>query len=231
MRCTLPMLLTIAVTGCGPARGPALPGVSADPMVTSVLNERILSDPDLTSMSEDGAVLAMPDPFENMPPPFDHSDEEFHRARDAALQAVGGAFVTLAAPDNPGPGELARSPRDVAAALPSARPCLAAATTGAAWSASFPADLPIAPRGHLVAALGSDAPGCRLRAARYVVALSADDLAGFYAASAIRAGFSAARRKAGDVDVIEGAKGGASWFVHARQRPDGLAEVDLVTAD
>lgn len=229
MRCTLPLLLTIAVAGCGPARGPALPGVSADPMVTSVLNERILSDPDLTSMAEDGAVLAMPDPFENMPPPFDHSDEEFHRARDTALQSLGGAFVTLAAPDNPGPALLARSLRDVVAALLAARPCLAAATPGAAWSASFPANLPIAPRGHLIDALGSDAPGCRLRAARYVVALSGDDVAGFYAAGAIRAGFSAVRRKAGDGAVIEGAKGGASWLVHVRQRPDGLAEVDLVT--
>ena len=98
------------------------------------------------------------------------------------------------------------------------------------WAAQLPAALPIYPRGHAIVAAGSDDPGCKVRAVRFVTPVSVGDAVDFYFASAARGRLPVQHRKEGDDELVAGGQGSAAYAVYVRQRSDGLTEVDVITA-
>ena len=94
------------------------------------------------------------------------------------------------------------------------------------WAVRLPAALPVYPRGHALVAAGSDAPGCKVRAVRFVTPVSVTDVVDFYYASASRGKLPVQRRREGGDDVVAG----AGYAAYIRQRSDGLTEVDLITS-
>lgn len=79
-------------------------------------------------------------------------------------------------------------------------------------------------------AAGSDTVGCKVRAVRFVTPVTVGDTVDFYYASARAAKLPTERRREGSDEVVAGTQGGAAYAVFARQRSDGLTEVDLFTA-
>ena len=107
---------------------------------------------------------------------------------------------------------------------------IAAGGMAMVWAARLPAALPVYPRGHAIVAAGSDDPGCKVRAVRFVTPVSVGDAVDFYYARVSAGKLPVQRRKEGDDAVVAGALGSATYAVYARQRSDGLTEVDVLTA-
>lgn len=224
----------VALAACSGADKSADPYAERDPAAAAALNDPIMVDPDLAAQNRGNSALSGGGPAQGDLPDFIRTPEEAAAARAAAQAQLGSAPPTA-----PGPGSTSPTSRLTGALT---MPALAAAAGIAApgcadqlgftmaWAARLPAGLPIYPRGHTIMAAGSDTAGCKLRAVRFVTPVAVSDAVDFYYASARAARLPAEHRREGSDEVVVGAHGSASYAVYARQRGDGLTEVDLFTA-
>ena len=233
-RCLLLLLLVISLSACAKADHAADRNAERDPAVAAALNDPIMADPDLASQNRGNSALTGGGPANGDLPAFNRSPEEADAARTAAEAALGGPIAAA-----PAAGETAKVPRlagmltaqAIAAAAKVAPPgCADKTEYTLVWAARLPAGLEIYPRGHAVMAGGTDLAGCKLRAVRFVTPVSVADVVNFYFASAVKAKLPAGHRREGDDEVVSGRQGAFSYAVFARQRADGLTEVDLVTS-
>ena len=228
----LPALLALAA--CSGADHTVDPNAERDPAAAAALNDPIMIDPDLAAQNRGNSALSGGGPAQGDLPDFVRTPEAVAAARAAAQAQLGSAPPTA-----PSPASTSATSR-LAGAL--TMPALAAAAGLAspacadqlgftmAWAARLPAGLPIYPRGHAIMAAGSDTAGCKLRAVRFITPVAVSDAVDFYYASARAAKLPAARRREGSDEVVAGTHGGAAFAVYARQRGDGLTEVDRFTA-
>ena len=234
-RPVLPLLLVLlAVPACSSADQAPDTNAERDPAAAAALNDPIMVDPDLASQNRGSSALSGGGPAQGDLPDFVRTPEEGDAARAAAQTLLGSA-----PPPAPPPASTSAKAK-LAGAL--TMPAIAAASgivTRAcadklgftmAWAARLPAALPVYPRGHTIVAAGSDDPGCKVRAVRFVTPVTVGDAVDFYYASARAGKLPVQRRKEGDDAVVAGAPGSATYAVYVRQRGDGLTEVDVLTA-
>lgn len=227
----LPLLVVSLLTACGDAAVPETTP-SRDPAIIGALSEPLLSDPDLVGASRNATMLSGGGLAEGGVPLFGPDDQEAARARDEAARQLGGAIAAAPrAATGPAVSAIAQAATagGVASALPFAAKCAAALDYSFVWAARLPSAVPIYPRAHAQEAAGSDAGGCRLRVVNFRTPVAVSDVVDFYHASAMRSGLLPRVSMAGKDVVVSGAKGGLSFAIYARQAPDGLTEVDLVT--
>lgn len=227
-----PQLLGLSLlAACGGAAEPAATPLR-DPAIMGALSEPLLSDIDLVGASRNATMLSGGGLAEGGVPLFGPDDKEADRARAEAARLLGGAVPPAPAPNGAAPQSplgRAATAAAVAAAVPFAARCAPSLDYSFAWAARLPAALPVYPRAHAQEAGGSDADGCRLRVVNFRTPVAVAEVVGFYHASAARAGLAPRVAKAGEDQVVRGAKGGLSFAVHARATGDGMTEVDLVT--
>ena len=228
----LPLLLVLAA--CSGADQPADATAERDPAAAAALNDSIMVDPDLAAQNQGNSALSGGGPAQGDLPDFVRSPEAAAAARAAAQALLGNAPLAAPNPANASPtSRLAGAmtmPALAAAAGIASSDCADQLGFTMAWAARLPAGLPIYPRGHTIMAAGSDAAGCKVRAVRFVTPVAVSDAVDFYYASARAAKLPAERRREGSDEVVAGTTGGAVYAVYARQRSDGLTEVDLLTA-
>ncbi len=234
LRCLLPFLLLTSLGACAKAEQAADRNVERDPAVAAALNDPIMADPDLASQNRGNSALTGGGPANGDLPAFNRSPEEADAARTAAETALGGRIVAApAASETVKVSRLAGmlTAQAIAAASQMAPPgCADKTEYTLAWAAKLPAGLNIFPRGHAVMAGGTDAAGCKLRTVRFVTPVSPADVVNFYFTSAAKAKLPATHSREGDDEVVSGRQGSSGYAVFARQRADGLTEVDLITA-
>ena len=227
------MLLIPALGACSASDQAADRNANRDPAAAAALNDPIMADPDLASQNRGNSALTGGGPANGDLPAFRRNPEEVAAARAAAQTLLGGPIA--AAP--PAGTTVAESrlagmltPSALAAAAKLASPgCAEQTELTMAWAAKLPAGLAIYPRGHTIMAGGSDAPGCKLRVVRFVTPVDVADVINFYFASAGKAKLAPEHRREGADEVVTGRSGSAAYAVFARQRADGLTEVDLIT--
>ena len=233
LRACMPVLLIAVLCACSASDQAADRNAERDPAAAAALNDPIMADPDLASQNRGNSALTGGGPANGDLPAFKHSLEAADAARAAALAVLGRQIA--AAPAARATAKESRlsgmlTAQAIAAAAKIAPPGCADKTEYAAlWAAKLPAGLAIYPRGHTVMAGGSDAPGCKLRAVRFVTPVEVADVVNFYFASAGKAKLAAEHRREGGDEVVTGRRGSAAYAVFARQRADGLTEVDLIT--
>lgn len=234
-RSMLPLvLMVVGLAACSRADKAPEQAAERDPAAQAALNDPIMVDPDLASQNRGNSALSGGGPAQGDLPPFVRTPEEIDAARAAAQTLLGSA-----PPAAPGPATTSDKSRlSGALTMPAVAAASGLATSACAdrlgftmaWAAKLPAGLPIYPRGHAVVAAGSDDPGCKVRAVRYVTPVSVSDAVDFHYAAARAAKLPAERRREGSDEVIAGAQGGSSYAIYLRQRRDGLTEVDLLTS-
>lgn len=233
-RCLLPLLLVSSLGACAKANQEADRNAERDPAAAAALNDPIMADPDLASQNRGNSALTGGGPANGDLPAFNRSPEEADAARTAAEAALGGPIAAA-----PAASETVKASRiagmltaqAITAAAKVAPPgCADKTEYTLVWAARLPAGLEIYPRGHAVMAGGTDAAGCKLRVVRFVTPVSVADVVNFYFASAAKAKLPAVHRREGDDEVVTGQRGSSGYAVFARQRADGLTEVDLITA-
>lgn len=221
-RFALPLILTLAACG----KGAPVPEAdeARDPAIVAALADPIMIDPDLASQNRGNAAIAL-DSFASVP--LDAaSPESIAAAKADAARLAGGMIRT--APDPAGEDEPfapAITAGQIAAAL-AGNPdgCLENLRYGYGWAAQFHPALPIYPRGHVQEAAGT--AGCGLKAAVFSTPVEPAAVIDFYFTRASTAGYSAQRRRAGEVEVLAGTKGGAAYLVRVGSR-NGLSQVEL----
>lgn len=234
LRACLSLLLLFALGACSASDQAADRNAERDPAAAAALGDPIMVDPDLASQNRGNSALTGGGPANGDLPAFRRSPDEADAARAAALALLGGPIATApAARETTRQSRLAGmlTPQAIATASKLAAPgCAERTEYTMGWAAKLPPGLEIYPRGHAVMAGGSDAPGCNLRAVRFVTPVAVADVTNFYFASAAKARLPAAHRREGDDEVITGQRGSAGYAVYTRRRADGLTEVDLITA-
>ncbi|MBK9011325.1 hypothetical protein [Novosphingobium sp.] len=225
---SLPLLLA----ACGDGADKPDPRSDRDPAISGALSDPLMTDPDLASQNEGGAVLSGGGPASGEVPRPKQGPEEVAAARAAAEALLGGKVAPAPAPSATLPESRlagAFTPQAMADALalaPSA--CKQKLSYGFGWAGALPAELAPYPRGHTRVAAGSDAAGCRQRAVSYLTPLPVSEVIDFHFARAAKLG--AERRREGADEVVAGSKGGQRFAIHARAAEGGFTQVDVVTA-
>ena len=223
----------LALAACSGADKIADANAERDPAAAAALNDPIMVDPDLAAQNRGNSALSGGGPAQGDLPDFIRTPEAVAAARAAAQALLGSAPAAA-----PGPATTRPTSRlDGALTMPALAAAAGIASPGCAdqlsftmaWAARLPAGLPIYPRGHAIMAAGSDTAGCKVRAVRFVTPVAVSDAVDFYYASARAAKLPAERRREGSDEVIAGTPSGAAYALYARQRSDGLTEVDLFT--
>jgi len=223
--CLLPLVLLAACSGDDKSDDR---NAQRDPVAAAALDDPLMTDPDLTGQNRGNAALdgGLPD---GALPDFKRNPEEVTAAKAEAERLLGKPI-----PAAPEPAKSAKASRLAEAvtlqalvgAVGLGGDCASKMDYSFAWAARLPTALPIYPRGHALAAGGSDQAGCKLRAVRYVTPVGPGDVIAFYLTSAGAAKLAAERSREGDDEVVSG-KG---YALFARKRGDGLTEVDLITS-
>jgi hypothetical protein len=221
-RFALPLVLVLAA--CGKSAPAPEAAEERDPAIVAALADPIMIDPDLASQNRGNAVIAL-DSFGAVPLDA-RSPEAVAAAKADASRLTGGLSKT--APDPSGedaPFPPATTAGQTAAAL-AANPagCVEALNYGYAWAGGLRPDLPIYPRGHVQEAAGNAA--CGLRTVVFTTPVEVSAVIDFYFTRASGAGYSVTRRRAGQVDVLSGSKGTASYLVRVGSL-GGLSHVEL----
>ena len=227
-----------ALAGCGRGDPVADPQAERDPAAAAALGDPIMADPDLASQNRGNSALSGGGPAQGDLPAFDRSAEEATAARTAAAALLGGRRGDIPPPAPPPASTGAVSRLGGALTLPAlltasgigSKACAQGLGFTMGWAARLPAAVPIYPRGHVIMAAGSDAPGCQVRALRYVTPVEPGEIAVFAYASAAAGKLAPVHRREGADEVISGGAGAQQFAVYARKRADGLSEVDLFTA-
>jgi hypothetical protein len=226
-RLALPLILALA--GCGKA-APAPEAVEdRDPAIVAALADPIMIDPDLASQNRGNAAIAM-DSFAAVPLDA-NSPEAIAAAKADASRLTGGLVKTAPNPFGPNPSGEARAfppalTAGQAAAALAANPagCVEGLRYGYAWAAGLRPDLPIYPRGHVQEASGN--PACGLRTVVFTTPVEAAAVMDFYFTRASGAGYSAARSRVGDVEMLSGTKGSGAYLVRI-STVEGLSQDEL----
>lgn len=232
MRCAAPLLFAmLAACSDGDSAPETVP--ERDPVAAQALGDQIMVDPDLSRQNEANAALT--GYGDHSIPPVSDSREAVQAARMEAADLVGGManLRPLGQPAGTGtplPDVARYSVTELAKLTPGTADCAERATFTAAWAAAMPPAMPIYPRGNTIEAAGSDSGNCSLRAVRFLTPVPGEDVLTFYAAAARRAALGASYRRAGDTDVLTGAKGARRYAVYVRRRASGISEVGLVTS-
>lgn len=217
------ILPLIALYGCNRERAAPDPPIELDPAVVAVLADPLMIDPDLAAQNRGNAAIAL-DAFEAVP--LDDTAGA-GTARAEALQMAGGAIGSAPEPAADGPIPTAAiTAGQLAADLPGvSAQCLNGLRYGYDWAAKLPIALPIYPRGHVQEAAGNVA--CGLQTVIFTTPVEAGAVMDFYFARAGQVGFNARRTRAGDVQVLTGAKKATALLVRVREKAPGLSEVEL----
>ncbi len=222
------------IAACGSGDEPVTYYREDDPVVVAALGEPIMIDPDLASMNRASSAASLP-PQDGSLPTVDTWPEGIAAARSDALELVGGPGKMRPAPvagqgTEPLPPGATRTAATRAAAAPGANPdCAARAQYTMQWAARMPVAFPVYPRAAVQEAAGTDTAGCALRVVNFVTPVPLGEVMDFYFTRARAAGFSAERLLQDGDDVLAGAKGAATYVIHARPLPSGNTQVDLVT--
>lgn len=224
MTARLALILLLALAACG--KGSPIPerAEQRDPAIVAALADPIMIDPDLVSQNRGNAALSL-DSFAAIP--LDAASPEAIAAAQAdASRLSGGLIKTAPEPsgDDP-PFPPAVSAGEVARALAgSPAGCVDGLRYGYGWADGLRPDLPIYPRGHVQEAAGNAA--CGLRVVIFTTPVEAAGVIDFYFTRASSGGYSAQRRRADEVDILSGAKGGAAYLVRVSNL-GGLSQVEL----
>ncbi|MFN4112744.1 MAG: hypothetical protein ACK4GD_02250 [Sphingomonadaceae bacterium] len=231
-RATPLALATLLLAGCGDAPAATSPFEDIEPAAARALNDPLMTDPDLVAINE--ASSALTGSNDHSLPLMIDTPEAVREAQDRAIALLGGSGSV---PPLPAPGPLEEETQvsplvmldEVAARLAGAERCLASARYSAAWAARLPDAVPIFPRGATIEAMGSDAPGCALRAVRFRSPVPAEDLARFYFGKSREAGYRANYAANDESWQVTGQTGAARFLVRGRPSLLGGQEVDVIT--
>lgn len=222
------ILLLAALSACGREEA-ADKADQTDPLFAAGLAAPLMTDPDLSSLNRAGAALSA-DSTIGVPVPLDKPSNEAKAAALADAVAWLGATPQPLPPATDGPMPVAgQSVLLTWQSAFGAGHCSAKAGWGHGWAARMPAALPVYPRGHVQEAIGSDDPGCRLRAISFTSSVAAADILAFYRTAASKAGLPAEHRSNDGAAAVIGTRQGTGYAVIARPGPGGLTAVDLVT--
>lgn len=223
----IPFVALIALAACGRDGGEVSKPI--DPAVSVALAGPLLTEPDLSAMNGAGRALTGNGVASALIPANLETPEGSDAARAEAKRLVGAAVQ---------PAPSATSDLKAVAgqtALQSLRLAFGRSNceNGVGWSAVWATRLPepavIYPRGHVEEALGSDAPGCKLRAVTFRTALPASEVLDFYWTRFSRAGFRLDHRADGDAHAVHAGKGGSTMVVFVKPGHDELTEVHVLT--
>ena len=218
----LPLILVLAA--CGKETTAPAATEERDPAIIAALADPIMIDPDLASQNRGNAAIAL-DVFAAVP--LDAaSPEAIAAAKAEAARHAGGMIRTAPEPAESGnalPPSVTAG--QVAAGLThNPAGCIEGLRYGYAWAASLSPALPIYPRGHVQEAAGN--AGCGLRTVIFTTPAEPQAVIDFYFTRAGDAGYSTKRRRAGEVEVLSGGKGGSAYLVRVGQE-NGLSQVEL----
>lgn len=221
-RLALPLVLALAACGKGAPAPDAIE--QRDPAIVAALADPIMIDPDLASQNRGNAAISL-DSFTAVP--LDAASPEAIAAAKADASRLTGGLIRTA-PDPSGQDEPfppAVTAGQVTAALPGIPVgCVDGLRYGYGWAAGLRPDLPIYPRGHVQEAAGNAA--CGLHTVIFTTPVEPAAVIDFYFTRASGGGYSVQRRRAGEVDVLSGAKGGAAYLVRVSS-VGGLSQVEL----
>lgn len=234
-RAAAPLLLLVSLAACTPAGereaadDAAL--IARDPVIARALNDPLMTDPDLASRNEANAAIGFVD--SHALPVLAGNTQEAQAAREAMRIALleGGPMAELP-PAGLGKGGPAlgpaSAPADLLAAVGAPSACTASLREDFLLAADLPAPAAIPPRGMVVQAGGSDAPGCGLRIVRYLTAAPRSDVLQYHHATAIRAGLVVTRHAVPGESLAGRGESGERLAVHVREAPNRLTGVTLV---
>lgn len=226
-----PVLAGALVASCSRADAGRAPSPGGnDPAVSAALAAPLMTDPDLASRSNRGAVLFGGGPPRIEIPSEPDSPDTAGQAKVEAQALAGGALVHVAAPVTSGTGgepveDLATAARVTLGLAPN---CAETLSYTAAWATKLPGSLPIYPRGHVQEAAGSDGGGCNLRAVDFHTPVGVGDVVDFYYTRARAAGFQVRSGNLAGDRMVRGSKGAVRFAVLVRQSADGMTEADLI---
>lgn len=219
----------LALGGCArETRQPEARG-EADPLLSSIVAEPIMTDRQLADQDQAGSAVAAAGPAAIELPPQPVGPDAAGAAKGEAAALAGGGILRVPAATAPLPQDTAVrgavTAGQLAAASGLARAgCVERIAYGARWAAALPPALPVYPRGAVQEAAGTDAGACALRAVTFLTPVSPDDVIAFYYTLARKAGAAPRHRRQDDSQMLAG----ANWLVHVRPLANGLAQVDLV---
>ena len=228
------LLFVVTLAACGQDAKEAARTTDRDPAVSGALSDPLMSDPDLTNSSNDGAALGGGGPASAEVPPDKRTPEEAAAAKAAAELVFGGKI-----PSAPPPQETREGSRLAAAvSAPAIAAALAIGNKGCAdklaysaiWAARLTPPFEVYPRGHAGQVAGVDGPGCTLRVVGFATPVGIGDVVDFYAARVGKAGLPLRRTQEGGDTVLQGEKGGAAYAVAVREHGDGMTEAVIVTS-
>lgn len=183
---------------------------NADPVLTSALEDQIMVDPSLSSMSNRNAVKAPDAPMTAPLPP----------------ETTGPSAATQR-PNAPTLGQLAAG--QAKAARDKFAGCGLDVDYSMGWANRLPADLPLYPRARVEEAAGSDVPGCKLRAITFTTPAPQRAVIDFYIGQSKRSGFASSTEAKGRETLVGGTRNdGAAYYVVVTPAEAGGTIVDLV---
>lgn len=214
-------VLALLLAACG---GDGTQDVSAtadhaDPLMSAMLADQIMIDPDMVASNNANQLASFSEADGSMPRP-DVGPEPAARARAEAIDLLGGSGALQPVPE-PATGE---PPRDAVLAR-----CIATAQPGFRWAAAMPQSFPVYPQGAVLAAAGSDASGCAVRAISFATPVSVDDVLAFYITRAEAAGYAVQHQISQGDNVLSGTGPSGRLRLQARGDDNGLTSVELVT--
>lgn len=179
----------------------------SDPALSVALEEPIMVDPNLTSQANEDSIRPPAEPFQ-APVPLDPN-----------APAAGSASATLGSFAE----QQARLSKD------QFNGCALDVQYSMDFANRLPLDLPIHPRGRLIEAAGSDAPGCRLRAVTYSASLPPKTIVDYFLTTARTAGYGATQAREGNETLVSGTRAKDRAAFYAIIQPVGAGStVDMV---
>lgn len=229
----LPLALAACGGGDGAADAPSLDdelaeaGNGQDPLLAAVVQDPIMTDPQLSTRSNADAVRPPPQPYaapvpaSDLGPAADANDGDLMKTSAATATcrqcAVARDAITLAA-------LAARQPD------PRTRACAASLSYAAGWANRLAGDVPLYGGARVIEAAGSDTAGCRLRAVTFTTAQPVDHMLDWYFTRASKAGFATEHAADGTQHVLTGARARnrGSYVAFVREAPGGGSRIDLL---
>jgi hypothetical protein len=170
----------------------SLIGNSADPALTSALEDQILVDPNLVQQTHPNSAR----------PPETPVQAQYPADNGAAGSAPGVGGTRQATAANAGSG---------GPPMPSA--CGVPFASGDQWASRLPAEFPTYPGGHVTEAAGADHGDCHMRVVTFTTADPYVRVLDHYRGLAGRAGFSAEQQRRGGDQVLGGTRGEAAYYL------------------
>ena len=228
----LSLLTLAALAGCGSDDAAVSKRNQGDPLFAAALSQPLMVDPDLAALNNADSAIVPGGPPQVILPDIDTSAEEIEAARAAAARLTGSRIEPLPLPASAGEAESAPDTlAELAASTARRQPgCSGPLAWSMSYAAMLPAELALFPRAHLRQAIGADSPACRLRAASFVSPVDQAEVAAFYHQRLGKAGWQASHAQAGEVIVLRGSKGLASYVIHLRKLENGASQVDLAAS-